>query len=115
MRVHWLKTVSPFFAALWSGEKPFEIRDNSDRGFATGDRLVLQEYIPEKDTDGENPFTDRIVVAEVGYMLSAEEFPLGLCPGYVALELVSPRTFEAMTHNADAWEAIYPSIQEARE
>ena len=38
--LHVLKTVQPYFEALWSGEKRFEVRKN-DRGFEVGDSLCL--------------------------------------------------------------------------
>lgn len=44
--VHKLKTVQPFFDAVWSGEKTFEVRKN-DRNFNIGDRLMLIEVVPE--------------------------------------------------------------------
>lgn len=40
---HKLKIDTVFFYAVTSGRKTFEIRQN-DRGYAVGDRLLLQEY-----------------------------------------------------------------------
>lgn len=40
---HKLKIDTGFFYAVTSGRKTFEIRQN-DRGYAVGDRLLLQEY-----------------------------------------------------------------------
>lgn len=37
---HVLKTIEPYFSAVLSGDKTFEIRRN-DRGFQKGDTLVL--------------------------------------------------------------------------
>lgn len=44
---HELKTWPVYFEALWSGRKRFEVRKN-DRGFKTGDRLVLKECDPDR-------------------------------------------------------------------
>jgi hypothetical protein len=45
MAEHVLKVVPPYFDALVDGSKTFEVRRN-DRGYQTGDRLVLWEYDP---------------------------------------------------------------------
>lgn len=49
---HALKTTPAFFADIKSGSKPFEVRKN-DRNFKVGDRILLQEYHPEKGYTGE--------------------------------------------------------------
>lgn len=51
MPTHALKTLPTFFAAIESGEKTFEVRRN-DRSFKSGDKLLLQEYHPEKGYTG---------------------------------------------------------------
>ena len=38
---HELKTLPSYFEAVLSGDKTFEIRDNSDRGFQRGDIVDL--------------------------------------------------------------------------
>lgn len=43
MKIHFLKTVQPFFSEVKSGAKEFELRRN-DRDFQVGDEVVLQEY-----------------------------------------------------------------------
>jgi hypothetical protein len=45
-KIHELKTHPPYFAAVKSGEKNFEIRVN-DRDFKVGDTLLLCEYEPD--------------------------------------------------------------------
>lgn len=45
--VHYLKTESPYFQAVKSGIKPFEVRKN-DRDFKVGDTLILEEVDPVK-------------------------------------------------------------------
>lgn len=42
---HHLKTWPKYFAQVTKGVKPFEVRKN-DRGFKTGDVLVLEEWDP---------------------------------------------------------------------
>lgn len=46
--VHELKTWPHHFAKIRQGLKTFEVRRN-DRGFASGDVLVLREYSPGTD------------------------------------------------------------------
>lgn len=41
--IHELKTTDSYFQAVWEGRKNFEIRKN-DRGFNSGDGLILVEY-----------------------------------------------------------------------
>ena len=41
---HELKTLPNYFEAINRGEKRFEIRDNSDRGFQKGDLIIFREY-----------------------------------------------------------------------
>ena len=80
MAQHRLKTCPKPFTALWSGEKTFEIRNN-DRGYAVGDRLVLQEFFPDSCMWGR-----RIVSADVAYILDGG---FGLHEGYVCMALTN--------------------------
>ncbi len=75
--IHYLKTWPEYFAAVLSGEKPFELRKN-DREFAKGDILVLQEYCPQTDL-----LTGRQVTQVVTYLLPGGEF--GIDPEYVVM------------------------------
>ena len=43
MKIHYLKTVQPFFSEVKKGTKTFEHRIN-DRDFQVGDEVILQEY-----------------------------------------------------------------------
>lgn len=74
-RTHRLKTLADFWEAIASGDKTFEVREN-DRGYQTGDRLILERYVP-----GEVP--SQIITKTVTYVLSG----WGLKNGYVALGL----------------------------
>lgn len=81
MTEHDLKTINPYFQAVWDGVKTFEIRKN-DRNFKVGDLLKLREYLP--DCSG---YTGRVIYAEINYILKQNTFE-GLAPGYCALGLV---------------------------
>jgi len=67
MRTHNLKCWTEFFGAIVSGEKTFEIRNN-DRFFKVGDRLILEEYDPEKKA-----CTGRLVSRIVTYITTFEQ------------------------------------------
>ncbi len=43
---HELKTWPNYFEAIKRGDKRFEIRDNSDRGFQKKDLIVFKKYDP---------------------------------------------------------------------
>jgi len=47
MKIHKLKTWPEYFELMVSGKKTFELREN-DRDFDEGDKLILQEYDPNK-------------------------------------------------------------------
>lgn len=81
MSKHRLKTVQPYFDDVLNGKKTFEVRKN-DRGFAVGDSLVLEEYVPM----GEG-YTGQAIIREVTYVLDSPEY----CkPGYVVLGINNP-------------------------
>lgn len=54
---HSLKILPCYFDAVARGDKKFEIRDNSDRGFQTGDVVILKEY--DGVSKSTNPMVDR--------------------------------------------------------
>jgi hypothetical protein len=96
MATHELKIWPPYFEAVASGAKTFEIRKD-DRGFKVGDVLVLRELdTPENagagfcDFDMGPRLTGREVRAVVTYVLPGGQFGLG--PEYVAMgiRLVTP-------------------------
>jgi Domain of unknown function (DUF3850) len=74
-----LKTVNPFFQGVWDRKKKFEIRLN-DRDFQVGQVLMLKEYCPERKI-----FLGRWVLVQVKYVLTSDQFPQGLQPGYAAM------------------------------
>ena len=76
---HKLKTVAPFFQALWDGKKQFELRKN-DRDYKVGDRLYLYEFDAAKCV-----YSGRVYSAEVGYVLNDTDYPMGLMPDYTVL------------------------------
>ncbi|MFQ2114710.1 ASCH/PUA domain-containing protein [Aeromonas veronii] len=73
---HELKIKPEYFAAVFFGEKTFEIRNNADRNFQVGDSLLLKAW------DGE--FTGDFVEKVVSYITNFEQKP-----GYVVLGLVN--------------------------
>jgi hypothetical protein len=82
MAEHELKTWSKYFAAVLSGEKPFELR-RGDRPFAVGDTLRLREWDPDRED-----YTGREVCRVVSYVLRGEYW-FGLLDGFVILGLES--------------------------
>lgn len=64
---HNLKILPPYFEALASGKKTFELRYN-DSGFKEGDTLILNEY----DSALEQ-YTGRNIWFKVGYILYSFE------------------------------------------
>lgn len=82
--LHVLKTVQPYFDALWSGDKRFELRKN-DRGFQVGDSLCLREYDAEADR-----YSRRIMMAKVLYLMTGP----GLEDGYCIMSLGAMRRIE---------------------
>lgn len=84
MAHHELKVWPPYYDAVLSGTKPFEIRKN-DRGYQVGDTLWLREYSP-----GPDEYTGRGIKKRVTYMLSGDDptaYAFGLRQGFVALGL----------------------------
>lgn len=80
---HELKIKPEYFAAIYFGEKTFEIRNNTDRNFQVGDTLMLKAW------DGE--FNGDFVEKVVSYITDFEQKP-----GYVVLGLVNHREHELL-------------------
>lgn len=82
MQVHQLKVHPQFWPSLKSGQKNFEVRRN-DRQYKVGDRLVLREYDPA----GIGYTNSMAVERSVTYILTQDDMPAALNPGYVVLGL----------------------------
>ena len=67
---HDLKIRSPFFQAVLSGDKTFEIRDNRDRGFQRGDSITLFEMSEAAPSAVK---TGRSVSGVITYVLNYEQ------------------------------------------
>ena len=78
-----LKTVHPYFQALWDMVKCFEVRFN-DRNFRVGQWLALVEYLPAPD--GKLYPGSRIVVAQISYILDSPDYCKA---GYIVLQLTN--------------------------
>lgn len=63
---HQLKTLPEYFQPLWTGKKRFEVRKN-ERGFKTGDILILDEWSELKG------YTGRQITAHVMYLLKVDD------------------------------------------
>jgi Domain of unknown function (DUF3850) len=81
--VHHLKTRAPYFSAVISGAKPFEVR-RDDRGFQRGDRVRLVETAQLFPHGTWQP-TGREAEYEITYVLTGGQF--GIEPGYVVFGL----------------------------
>jgi Domain of unknown function (DUF3850) len=77
-RVHQLKTVEPYFSAVKSGVKTFEVR-KFDRDFQVGDFLMLTLYDPKTNQLGGS------VIKRITYMLTDKPY---VPDGYVILGIV---------------------------
>jgi hypothetical protein len=110
MREHNLKTVQPFFNEVLNGSKTFEVRKNDRGGFAVGDSLILEEYVPM----GEG-YTGQAIIREVTYVLDSPEY----CkPGYVVLGINNPTDAQRLALTAsiplDRLEAICAAEKDGR-
>lgn len=82
MKTHKLKCWPQFFQAVKNRSKKFEVRRN-DRNFESGDRLILQEWIPET---GE--YTGNELCVDVTCILKAETaIWSGLQEGYCVMSV----------------------------
>lgn len=100
-RVHELKVAAPYFDALVSGAKTFEVRRN-DRGYQRGDVLRLREWHPAPrmgehcEVDGCAAYSSvgahysmcrEIVTRRVSYVYSGDPRFGGVEQGFVVLGL----------------------------
>ncbi|HHQ4697421.1 TPA: ASCH/PUA domain-containing protein [Aeromonas veronii] len=87
--IHELKIKPEYFAAVVSGDKTFEIRNNADRNFKVGDTLLLWEW--------DEGFTGQTAERTVSYITDFEQKQ-----GYVVLGLANKREQELAEQLADA-------------
>lgn len=73
MKEHFVKCWPVYFQAAWSGDKPFEIREN-DRGYQEHHKIHLQEWDPVTAE-----FTGRYIFGTITYKTE-----MGMKPGWVA-------------------------------
>lgn len=86
--VHRVKCWPDLFAAVQSGEKTFEYRRN-DRGYATGDYVILHEWDPTTET-----YSGKTLSVRVGYMLAGMGVPEDYCLFSVQLTEVPAKLLE---------------------
>lgn len=86
MSAHGLKTWPVYFQAIIDGRKNFEVRYD-DRGFQTGDTVILREYDPDRIA---TPYSGREVHATIGYVLhnTPPRSAQALTTGYVVFSLL---------------------------
>jgi len=77
---HELKTLAPYWDAVASGDKTFEVRHN-DRGFQRGDTLVLTRYSGGSAKLAESGWSR--ITATVTYVLAGGQF--GIDPEFVVM------------------------------
>lgn len=82
--IHNLKTLPEYFIQYLIGNKTFEVRKN-DRRFKVGDTVILEEYVPENDTDGTDGYTGRHIKTVITYIFPGGEY--GLSKEYSILSL----------------------------
>ena len=76
-QTHELKLWPACFAAVQSGTKPFDVREN-DRNFQVGDVLALREFDPDTEQ-----YTGQNIIRWVSYVLQGGAF--GVQPGWCVL------------------------------
>lgn len=79
-RTHELKCWPPFFASIYDGSKPFEIRWD-DRNYRVGDTLHIREFNPETEC-----YTGADVRRRITYVFNSGN-RFGLQPGWAVLGL----------------------------
>lgn len=85
METHRLKTWTEYYKSILSGEKTFEVRKN-DRGFKTGDILLLNEW-----DNSTSKYTGSQTAVQITYMLNGGQF--GIESGYCVLGIKRIRPY----------------------
>ncbi len=80
--IHALKVDNKWLSALWSRKKTSEVRKN-DRNFLVGDYLVMEAV----DNDAGNGWRECEFVAQIRHIITHDEFPEGIAPGYCVLSI----------------------------
>ena len=70
---HVLKSIPCYFDQVWNGDKPFDIRQCTDRTFQRGDTVELNEYDPAKHVIKEFCYTKRIIRAEISFVTNYKQ------------------------------------------
>lgn len=78
-KTHELKTWPEYFNLVFYGHKTFEIRKN-DRGFKSGDKLLLREWDPQTEK-----YTGADITVEVTYIIYGGVF--GIEEGYCVMSI----------------------------
>jgi hypothetical protein len=82
-RHHKLKCWIPYYDAILSGDKKFDVRRN-DRDFEVGDYVLLEKFDPQKGAYVTGSFGQPLAVEKrVQYILPGGQF--GIEPGFVVL------------------------------
>lgn len=89
MKQHFLKTVNPYFEAVYYSKKRFEYRLN-DRDYQVGDEVILQEY-----DSINNSYSGRVVHVRITFLLCAYT---GLSNGYVVFSFDIIDTFQSVIY-----------------
>ncbi len=83
--VHCYKTVNPHFKEVWEGRKTFEIRKfDREVNPKVGDIIRLDEY---HDLGNRGVYGRGVIRAQVLHILTHEDFPEGLQPGYGCMSI----------------------------
>jgi len=85
MATHELKTWPAYFEAVGNGIKTFEIRNDRDRGFQAGDKVILREYNPHGGLaiPESSKYTGRQLQATIGFVTAFDQKE-----GYVVFSLL---------------------------
>lgn len=101
-QVHELKIWPQFYARVANGSKTFEIRNN-DRGYQTGDKVILREWDPKPI----NP-TDNVAIGFTGSP------PLEFKIGYVHLMARDEVVFSLLPIPVNVEKASDPKVKASK-
>lgn len=97
---HELKILPVYFQANIDGDKPFEIRDNSDRGFQKGDTVTLIECVDGSITTATGRKVTREITYVTNYGQTHEMVVIGLKEPLDILEVI-PFLESCASYNGD--------------